>query len=61
MAITLGNIKKDNFIISTSVSPVCTFSLAGNKIDYTQSQGTNRENYFNHVNCERKNGNSGGK
>ena len=35
---------------STFVSPFyTTLSLAGNKIVYTPIQGTNRENYFNHI------------
>ena len=29
-------------------SPIYTFSLAGNIIIYTPSQGTNKEKYFNH-------------
>ena len=34
---------------STSVSPICTFSLAGSKIVYTPIHGTNREKYFIHI------------
>ena len=34
---------------STFVSPIYTFSLAGNLIVYTPIQGTNRETYFNHI------------
>ena len=40
--------------ISTLVSPIYTSSLAGNIINYTPSQGTNRENYFNCINYEDK-------
>ena len=39
---------------STFVSPICTFSLAGNIIIYTPNQGTNRENYFNLIIYKRK-------
>ena len=35
-------------INSFFVSPIYTFSLAGNIIVDTPNQGTNRENYFNH-------------
>ena len=36
------------------ISPICTFSLAGNVLVYTPSQGANREKYFNHVNYKGK-------
>ena len=35
--------------IHTLVSPIFTFSLAGNIIVYTPIQSTNREKYFNHI------------
>ena len=34
---------------STFVSPIYTFSLAGNTIVYTPIHGTNRQKYFNHI------------
>ena len=34
---------------STFVSPIYTFSLAGNIIVYTPIEGTNREKYFNDI------------
>ena len=40
--------------ISTFVSPIYTFSLAGNIIVYTPNQGSNREKYFNHIIYKRK-------
>ena len=45
------NTKGCNFcnITSTFVSPIYTFSLAGNKIVYTPIHITNREKYFNHI------------
>ena len=39
---------------STFVSPIYTFSQAGNIIVYTPSQDTNREKYFNHINYKDK-------
>ena len=41
-------------INSTIVSPIYTFSLAGNIIVYTPIQGTNREKYFNSIICKAK-------
>ena len=49
--------KKNN---STFVSPIYTFSLAGNIIVYTPLQGTNGAKYFNHI-IYIKNADSGGK
>ena len=46
---------------STFVSPINTFSLAGNIIVYTPDQGTNREKYFNHNIKKKKNADSRGK
>ena len=34
---------------NTFASPIYTFSLAGNIIDYTPNQSTNRVKYFNHI------------
>ena len=34
---------------NTSVSPIYTFSLAGNIIVYMPNQGTNGKKYFNHI------------
>ena len=34
------------------VSPIYTFSLAGNKTVCTPLQGTNKEKYFNHINLK---------
>ena len=34
---------------NTFVSPIFTFSLAGNIIVYSPIQGTNMEKYFNHI------------
>ena len=45
----------------TFVSPIFTFSLAGNIVVYTPIQGTNRKKYFNHIIYEGKNADSGGK
>ena len=42
----------NTIIISTFASPIYTFSLAGNIIVYTPSQGTNLEKYFNQINYE---------
>ena len=39
---------------SNFVSPIYTFSLAGNIIVYTPNQGENREKYFNHINYQGK-------
>ena len=39
---------------STFVSPIYTFSLAGNIIAYTPIRGTNSEDYFNHIIYKRK-------
>ena len=36
------------------VSPIYTFSWAGNKTFYTPIQGTNREKYFNNIIFKRK-------
>ena len=41
-------------INSTFISPIYTFSLAGNIVVYTPSKGTNREKYFNHINYKDK-------
>ena len=38
-----------NNINSTFVTPIYTFSLAGNIIVYPPMQATNREKYFNHI------------
>ena len=38
----------------TRFYPIYTFSLAGNKVVYTPSQGTIREMYFNHINYKDK-------
>ena len=46
---------------STFVSPIYTFSLAGNIIAYTPNQGTNREKYFNNLIYEGKAADSIGK
>ena len=46
---------------STSISLIYTFSLAENIIVYSQSQGTNREKYFNQIIYNGKNANYGGK
>ena len=46
---------------STFVSPIYTFSLAGNIIVYTPNQGKNREKHLNHIVYKRKNADSGGK
>ena len=46
---------------STFVSPIYTFSVAGNIIVYRPIQGTNREKYFNHIIYREKNADSGGK
>ena len=46
---------------STFVSPIYTFSLAGNIIVYTPNQGTNEEKYFNHIIYQGKNADSGRK
>ena len=35
--------------INTFVSPIYTFSFAGNKIVYTPNQSSDREKYFNHI------------
>ena len=43
------------------ISPIYTFSSAGNIFVYTPSQGTNREKYFIHYHIKVKYGNSGGK
>ena len=42
------------------VSPIYTFSLAGNIIVYTPNQGKNREKYFNHIIYKGKNADFGG-
>ena len=39
---------------STFSSPCYTFSLAGNILIFTLIQGTNRENYFNHIIYKKK-------
>ena len=39
---------------STFVSPIYTFSLAGNIIVYKPIQGTNKEKYFNHLSITEK-------
>ena len=41
-------------INSAFVSPLYTFSLAGDIIVYTPIQGTNREKTFNHINYRQK-------
>ena len=46
---------------STSVSPIYTFSLAGNVNVHTSIRGTNREKYFNQVMYKGKDADSGGK
>ena len=46
---------------SLLVSLIYTFSLAGNILVYTPSQGTTREKYFNHKSYKGKNADSGGK
>ena len=46
---------------SIFVSPIYTFSPAGNLIVYTPSQDTNMEKFFNYINYKEKNANSGGK
>ena len=48
MGITLGITINDNHS-TTFVSPIYTFSLAGNIIVYRPSQGTNKEKYFKHI------------
>ena len=40
--------------ISTSVSLIYTFSVAGNIIVYTHLHGSNREKNFDHTNCKGK-------
>ena len=47
---SFNNTRSCNFhnTSSTFVSPIYTFSLAGNIIVYTPIRGTNREKYFNH-------------
>ena len=45
---TVPKVEKVDINISTSVSPIYTFSLAGKLIMYTPIQGTNRKKYFNH-------------
>ena len=50
-----------NIINSTFVSPIYTFSLAGNIFVYTPNQGTSREKYFNHIIYKGKNAKCGGK
>ena len=46
---------------SNFISPIYTFSLAGNINAYMQSQGKNREKYFNHIEYKLKNADYGGK
>ena len=46
---------------SAFVSPIYTFSLAGNVIVYTTIQGTNREKYFDDNNYKSENAHAGGK
>ena len=46
---------------STFISPIYTFSLAGNIIVYKTNQGTNKENYFIYNIYKWKNDDSGGK
>ena len=46
--------------ISTLVSPIYTFSLAGNINVYTPSQCTNMEKYSKHVKYKGKNADYGG-
>ena len=53
--------KKNNINLTALVSPNYTFSLAGNIIVYTPTQGTNREKYSNHDNSKRKIADFGGK
>ena len=40
--------------ISSFVSPINTFSLVGNLIAYSSSQGTNREKFFNCITYKQK-------
>ena len=42
------------FHTSPSVSPIYTFSFAGNIIVYTPSHDTHREKYFNQINYKGK-------
>ena len=49
------------YINSTFVSPIYTFSLAGNIIVYTPNQGKIREKYFNHIIYKGKKADFGGK
>ena len=56
LGIIIGTTGKKNKILisSTFNSPIYTYSLAGNKIIYTPSQGTNSEKYFINYNIKVK-------